>query len=144
MYGCYDNNKNHMIYLTNISFYAFTGTILVCWLVLWLIRLFLGHDITFLGLNTSDHRTWIYLHVIIYSTAGFIVRLDHQKYICTSFILFELCEYLGCKYGISYLNNTLDLPNNLIPIHDIIMNLAAQFVGLALSERLQLLLDNKN
>ena len=120
-----------------LHFFTLVG---LSWFLIWLYRITTGTDIKFLCFDTSKHITWIYLHVIIYILAGYIVNIEQQKLVFLVYVIFEVVEYVGKRVGVGYLNNTLDLPNAYIVIHDIILNMAAQIVGLALSERLQILI----
>lgn len=71
-----------------------------------------------------------------------MVKLKDQKKVVLVYLFFEIFEYFGKSRGIGYLNNTLNLPNGYIVIHDTIMNIAAQTVGLALSQRLQIIINS--
>ena len=122
-----------------LQFYSMTGGV---WFSMWLYRIKKGEDIKFLYFDTSKHNTWIYLHIIMYILAGYIVNIKEQKLVCLFYIIFEVFEYVGKRVNVGYLNNTLNLPNRYIIIHDITMNLAAQIVGLALSERLQIIIKS--
>ena len=119
------------------KFYSLFGS---GWLLIWFYRLITKQDINLRILNTATHKTWIQLHIFMYFLAGYKVQLKDQKKVFLIYFLFEMIEYSGKKIGIPYLNNTLDLPNHQIVIHDIIMNASCQLVGLALSERLQILI----
>lgn len=120
-----------------LKFYSIIG---FSWLLVWLYRLKFREDINISIFNTGEHITWIYLHIITYVSAGYLINIDQQIIVFIIYLLFEIFEYIGKRNSINFLNNTLDLENYKILIHDIIMNLSAQIIGLALSERLQIII----
>lgn len=69
-------------------------------------------------------------------------QIERPKKVVLVYLIFEVFEYVAKSVGIGYLNNTLNLQNGYIVIHDIIMNIAAQIVGLALSQWLQIIINS--
>ena len=118
-----------MISYYHTYIWFFTGAIVLFSLLF--IRL-LGYTLSF----TKNKYFWIVLHIIWFSWGGFILPLKYQLYLFIFSIVFELFELISCLHFTKELCSNLHPTNtSLVMIHDIIMNLSAQIMGLSLSGR---------
>ncbi len=115
--------------MTGIYIWLFTGILI--FLTLLLVRLF-GFTIWF----TQSKYFWIILHVLWFMWGGFILPMNYQLFLLFFSIIFEALEIVGCSYTKHLCSNLHPTNKKKVMIHDIIMNLSAQIVGISLSGRL--------
>jgi hypothetical protein len=83
---------------------------------------------------TENKKFWCLLHVFWFAWGGAILSFNEQIFLIVFSVLFEMFEFIGCTWCTHLCSNLF--PNRYkVVLHDVMMNLCAQIVGVCLSGR---------
>ena len=111
------------------------------YLALLIPRIVMQKELKIGSLGTANPSVWLYLHVFYFIIGGYFVDLSQQWHIICITLLFELLE-LSVYYAQKTTKTNLFMGSSLsknpykVSMHNIIMNISSQIVGLSLSNRL--------